>query len=588
MRKTLAKFILLSLIMLLSAGMANAKIVITPAYEEVYKIGDIIPLTGYYEGESTGLGNLRIDLRCDASPTPFTLYWKSIDSKKGQQLQFSELGIGPFKTIKPYEGNCYLEATTSFGDNAKSSTFAISSALTGTFTLDKQQIKLGETLYLAGDIKDANSNPVTTKALFFMRGESLNMLIGEQTIENGKLEMHYTPLQMESGTYRIIAVFEDMPAQNELDTGLDVEIIALIDADIVLNKESYKPGDTFTVNVMPKDNPEAKARFLFFNEEETKEQKDGMIAYTAKVPMDARVGKNAMNVILYDRYGNMAYFTRPFNVEQTATRIDLEHTFSPEDFALRLKATAYDQTGKKIVTELSLKIVDSERNKVLETTILPDIEKTVNVPLDLRAGQYSVVVYRDSASTERTFTIEKNEKVLFSSGEDTILADNLGNAPYSSPITVTATDLKGKATTFTHQLDVEPDSQAIIPLSDYLKEGVYEAEIAYTENGEIKTELLSEVSVMNGKSALSSITGNAILDTKPLKVLFYVVLFVIIMAVIAIAVYHYFDGKKGSKEQKVVMKAHNPPAEEDTVDLSKYHIVPVKRDGSEDPNMKLP
>lgn len=217
-----------------------------------------------------------------------------------------------------------------------------------------------------------------------------------------------------------------------------------ISVDILLDKDSYNPGESVTVNIeATKANGELLSGFIEASNASdfNKAIEDGSVTEIFPISETAEAGIYLLNIYAYDtdRSGvlNEGLFTASFNVNQIASSIVMSlsnvEVIPGENFTIG--AEVFDQSEKEMNGAISLMIV-SPVNEAIEKNVQAGEFTNIDFPLNSSVGTWKIVSSFDNIVEEREFEILEVQKVQFDFKDSILIVTNIGNVLYNKTVSV--------------------------------------------------------------------------------------------------------------------------------------------------------
>jgi len=378
--------------------------------ETVYNLGDIIDVSA--DVSPLGEGPLKVEMFCDGNSL-IVFYNSNPAESVSIQLPLTSLHI------QDLTGECYFLANYG-GSDFKSAEFRISKKLDVRLAIDSIFVKPGEEIVISGTAKRLNGVGI-----------------------NGEVEMTIPVLSL------IVSQTDEVESEVESDEDAEEgeEVDEVVDEE---GNESEERGDEDGEEVDEESEegsvPEAEAVSVdvgtYYGN-----VVDGVFSISFSLGSDTPAGNYRIDVLAYE--GDSGERTSEgiamanLEVFQISTSIDAAlsgQNLNPGD-GFSFQPLLMDQTGISISDETSVVIRDGSLNRIFESLVQSGETVNYNIPTNLTAGYYEVVVSSGELNVVKSFYVNEKEIVSFALDNGTLIVTNIGNIPYDNDIQV---DLNGK------------------------------------------------------------------------------------------------------------------------------------------------
>src|SRR3990167_7729233 len=337
--------------------------------------------------------------------------------------------------------------------------------------------------------------------------------------DNANLDYFVSPILLKTSPQELtipdLKLTKTMAGKCSLEISLLDSSNALIEKEVVkvfeisselilstsLNKDTLSPGEELKIkgdlkNIRGELLDKGQVKIFLDENEFSTELNKGEFSYTYSIPSNIKSNSHSLKISYEDGFENKAskefsifIAPRPSKLKILINKLD----FLPDD-QITIESLLYDQA-----------------DDLMENHALP--------------GSWVIKASTDEFKVESTFNVAEVKKVEVYVEDGIVYVRNIGNVPYDDEVEVKAIGEDGKE--FTKRVQVDPSESRIIKLSDELKEGIYNLNLA--TNGEAKS--FEEVSVPESDDPLY-VTGKSVSNTindlidKPL------LLFAILLAII--------------------------------------------------------
>jgi len=271
--------------------------------------------------------------------------------------------------------------------------------------------------------------------------------------------------------------------------------------------------------------------------------RDGNFAANFTIPEDIS-GALRIHFFSYeeDRNGvltNKGTFDLEVSVRQTLKSIELEvqegDIIPGKDISI--KAKMLDQAGLEMVGDLSLNIIDPDRNSYSQNVIKTGEEFIFETETGFQPGYWKIEVSVGETVTNKLIYLEEINDLVFKLANGTLFVTNIGNVAYSGPIEVTV-----GSENIVKQIEVGPGETASYRLS--APDGNYQVEVKKSgEEFSLGTTPLTGRVIGVGGGGFDFVWGNNLA----------IWIFLVFMLALAILMVHYRKGI--AKEMALLRRA---------------------------------
>ena len=442
----------------------------------LYNLGDQITLNGFITPSQDQLGLFKIDLRCQGDTQ---LFAKLMRLKKDQRVSFSETLPLPFYV----EGDCTFHATFTAGntiiEEATSRTFQMSKELKGTFSWDKTQAQLGETVTLQGDVYHLDGTGVSgTASLFFKQGET-SYAADTALIEDGHFVYHWNTEAYPPGTYAATIDAHDVLGNVQTFTTESVTLLGDLVLEITADALHVLPGEelAFEGKVTTRSGAPVETgtvSWTFADIAYESSIKKGFFRYTIEIPPSFPTGEVTLALTAVDLFGNAGSASLSFVVDAVPTDLIFivpEGEFKPEE-VFSVEAKVVDQAGALVAEDITLDISNPNGKRIFQEVLASGIAKELTLPVFALPGDWKLkVMSKDFSVTKNLYVKEVKELAYFLEG-DVLTIHNIGNVPYHEPVKVALQGFDRPVNTV-QQVDLAVDERMTVNLGEGIITGAY-------------------------------------------------------------------------------------------------------------------
>jgi hypothetical protein len=445
--------LLIILMSLLLIPAVTASLSVTGPSSAKYNVGDTIDISGYIQEDESFDGYLELSMACGSS----TVYLprKSLSLDANEMISFSQLSLPTITASSSMQGLCRIRAELTEGsvtvDGASSSTFQITDELEGTFSVDKSQIQLGNSITITGSIYKVDGTPLVGTAELYFDGDDGRYLIDFIDITSGTFAYAYDFTSGSAGTYDIDVIARDSYGNSQIFSDTDsFNVLDDLDVSIQTNEQSLYPGDVLNVfgdvtTALNSYVTSATVDISLDSATVSTSLSDSKYTQDIIIPEDITSGQHGITVSVKDIYGNEGSASTTINVKPLATSIDLvvsNTSFYPRD-ELTLSATLYDQADEVMQDSVALEVYDSLNRQVSAKSLLSEESITYQIPQFASPGQWTIKAYYEdpvtlgtSVAAQEFITIREVQKLDHSIDGNILSIRNVGNVPYTEDLEI--------------------------------------------------------------------------------------------------------------------------------------------------------
>lgn len=475
-RAELIAFVVLGLLL---PGIA-ADISLEGPGKRVMNIGDEPTISGYILQHQDMIALFKIVLKCS---TEQQLLVKSVSLKADVQKAYSETIPIPLYL----DGTCTLDARLESGgkviDQTSSPPFTLSRDLIGTFSLDKDQLKLGDSVTLTGSLTKLDGAPVTGIATLYFKQNGVDVAVDTKQVGNGKLSYTYTPTEQPAGEYTIHVAAQDFFGNMKtFDAGSfslagDVAIFA------APNKLHYSPGEKVKISGEAKilDVPMKKAHLtITLADVVVKDDfSDGRFSDVITLPVGITSGTQIITLAIEDDFGNRGMSTLSLIVDPAAKRLELrkeKENYLPGE-VVKFTPVLTDQAGDVIAADIGIIVKNPKGKEVYTDSISSNSDMEFQLLSSALPGTWTVHLFALNQETDGTFLVGEQVLLEYALFNQTLYITNKGNVKFSSPLKVEYKSLE-RSFTLVKEFSIGSNETIALNLASDVESGVYDIYIA--------------------------------------------------------------------------------------------------------------
>ncbi|MDP3728746.1 MAG: hypothetical protein Q8R18_04810 [bacterium] len=438
--------ILLVIVFLLPA--VSATISITGPSQVQYNIGEQIEISGYVQETEDLSGQLQLSLIC--SSKTYKLQATNIDLSAGEKVLFSQLNLPTLIASSSMQGICRVKGDILVNnvvkETASSSSFQITNDLEGSFTVDKSQAQLGDTITLTSSITDIDGDPLEGTAEIYFAYKDEEYLMDFVTVQNGAFTYSHTFVSNSAGSYRVNIIARDsLGNEEEFNNVESFTILDDLQVNIDTNAQVFSPGDVMNVfgdvkTVLQNYVSIATVEISLDDATQSTSLADSKFTQDIFIPTTIKSGQHTIKVEVEDIYGNAGSSSLNIEVEPKATSIEnsISATVLNPQEQLTIGVSLYDQASDLMTDYVYLEVYDSKNKLVTETQIASEESITYIIPQFAPAGEWTIKsYYRDDGTQEElvvasdSLTINEIQKLDIQLLDNILYIKNIGNIPYN-------------------------------------------------------------------------------------------------------------------------------------------------------------
>jgi len=468
------------IVFFISINISNAEIIVSGPQEANTNIGDEITISGYVLREEDTLGLLKFELNCNNDKS--ILLIKSISLKKGIKKDFNEvLAITSF-----LEGSCYvnvaLEQQGTTLESKKSASFSITKALTGSFTIDKDNLQVGDELKITGTSYKQNSNPVEGFCVISLKKEGNVYFTDSCTIKKGNVNYNLKTTELPGGEYNVEVEVRDSFGNNAIFEAGKFVLISKITVTAHTEKGHYLPKEKVKVSGTAEilsGNLKKGNAYLTINEETYEETvKSGAFEISFALDSKIKSGKHDISISIEDEFGAIGLYEFSIIIDPIPTDIGMvisKEAINPGE-KITVKAFLNDQAGDLIEEEILITIEDKKGKEYYKSIKKSGEQFDITIDDIIDPGNYFLRATYSDIKSEKAFLVGQVEGLSYEIEGQLLIIKNIGNIIYEAPIHIKLkSDEESK--TIIEDLKLTPSSIEKIDLGAGIPSGIYTATI---------------------------------------------------------------------------------------------------------------
>ncbi len=470
------KGVLLIFALMLLIPAVQASLTIEGPANAVYNIGDSVMLSGLLTPGRDMLGQFRIDLRCQGDTQ---LFVKLMSLKKNQRVSFSETLPLPFYNEGECNFHAVLTADHAVVEEATSRAFSISKALKGTFSFDKKQVQLGDTITLEGDVYSLDGTGISGSAtLLFQQG---NATISADTaiIENGHFSYAWKTQAQPPGTYTVQIDARDVLGNMHVFTSDNIILMGNLSVDLEEGASHIVPGNEMTLKGKVVTNAgtaveDGSISFDYAGNSHSSKIKGGDFKIIFEIPSAAKTGDVKIALTAVDQYGNTGGAELGFHVDAVPTALIFSVTegeFKPEEnFAVEAKVL--DQGGDIVAEDVAVDIYNPDGRRIFQEVVASGSSRELQFPLFALPGDWKIKAMSRDFTSSKTIYVKEVKELDYDLQGNTLIVTNIGNVKYDEPVKITMQGFE-RPVNVVRNIDLDVNESITINLGEGNPTGAY-------------------------------------------------------------------------------------------------------------------
>lgn len=474
------KYVLTALILLL-LPVAEATVTISGVSKDAYNVGDKIGVSGYVSVTSKTFGFLSIDLDCQQD---MKLFVKLINLKSNEREDFEQELPLPFYIEGPCRIKSSLIVNNTISEEASSKEFVISRELKGTFELDKNEVQLGETVTLKGDIFRLDGNGIDGFATIYFIKNDTNYVVDSLEVKQGEFSYSRNTKDQPGGKYNIIVDVFDNQGNQKNFTIDNLTLIDELKISVELNALHVAPGKEVSFsgvakNILNEDVGEGEVIWELNGNSYASPIKNGKFSEKIEIPKNFKTGDYIMTFSAVDSFGNAANASSKFTVDAVPTSLVAgvdKQEYNPEE-QITVTAGVYDQANDIVSGEIGIEILNTGGAKVYSGVVESGGNLKVNLDKYAVPGSWRVRSFTSGLEDKKTFNVNEIKKLDFALNGSTLYVKNIGNVLYNEPFMVKLSDFGGNNVNVVRNVNLGVDEQTSFNLGVGIPTGAYSVQI---------------------------------------------------------------------------------------------------------------
>ncbi|MBT5558078.1 hypothetical protein HOJ84_03050, partial [Candidatus Woesearchaeota archaeon] len=428
------------LFLLVSIGFVNAEIIVNGPEQTAVNIGDDITISGYVLRTDDALGLLKFELVCGSEKD--VLMVRSVSLKSGVKKDFSE----EFAIVSLNEGNCNVDVSLDNFESVleikSSSNFVVTTALTGTVGINKENIQAGEEIKISGKSFKQDGTPVEGFAIITLKKEGGIYFSDSVEVEEGKVVFEINTRDVPGGEYLVTV---------EIRNGFGNSVLINAGSFVLINKIEVN-AHTAKVHYLPKEKVKMEGTasvlggklkkgtvYVSIGEEKYEEDlRNGNFDLDFYLLNTITSGKQDINVRIEDEFGNFGTYTFSIIVDAIPSKITIagaKEAINPGE-SMEIKAFLKDQAGEVIEDSITIKVENEDEDIFFDSVQNSGEQFTITLDADVEPGNYFIRGYYGNVEGEKIFVVGQVLKLEYSLDGQTLVVKNVGNIPYEGPLQI--------------------------------------------------------------------------------------------------------------------------------------------------------
>ncbi|MFH1607876.1 MAG: hypothetical protein ABIA78_01970 [archaeon] len=412
----------------------------------------------------------------------------------------------------------------------------------------KEVYNLGDTLNIPVTIKSLSDVSGNFKMFLLCAGKEVNfylngvrLLYGQEKTMDASLVLTKDIIGQTIGTCKIRAEFVDEDPQ----ITKEFKISNSLTLSITSQKTEFAPEQSILIEGEAiKENGETVNGFININvmSGNTSSSLDqlgtinnGYFSANFTAPKDMKAGQYRVTLNAYERdflgeETNKGYTEQTISIIQVPTSLEIvfeEQQVEPGT-NLKIKTILHDQTGEKISTISSIKIID--RTGLVLDQIEKQTDDFLEFPIIYKEppANWTIIANSEGLTTESTFIIKEKKEVKTELINKSLMITNIGNVFYNDTVLV---KIGNQSLNLNVSLEIDENKKYVLTAPD----GEYGVEVLVDGESQINENAILTGKIISVKEASESI----------IKVMRYPIVWVFIIAILGFIAFMIF--RKGYK-----------------------------------------
>jgi hypothetical protein len=549
-------FFLVILNVLLVLPSISAEMSLQGPGKSTLNIGDSAVMSGYIIPTQDIVANLKFVLSC---ATDQQLLVKSLSLKQNTKKDFAETLLIPSYA----EGTCVIKAIVDSSgkilEQATSPSFTISKDLTATFTLNKEEIKLGDPVLLTGSLTKLDGTPLNGVATIYFKQAGTDIFVDTVQIKNGQLKYTYLTKENPAGQYTIDVQIQDVYGNVKTFQAATFAIIGNILVFAESDKLHYIPGKktkiTGEATILDQPLKTGTATITLGETESQATVSNGKFSKTLEIPATMSSGTHQVIISIEDEFGNRGSAEVSIIIDPQSNDLELvtaQEAYQPGT-TITITPVLKDQAGAVIDTDIGVVITNPKGKEVFSNTIRSNAPYEVHLEEQALPGTWNVHLFALGKKEDIPLFVEEKIILDYLIDNQTLFITNRGNIRFVGPVKVEYTGLD-QVFTLVQESAINPAETSTLDLTKGIVPGTYDI----TVNDKVFEDIVITE---------DSLTKEEIM----------IIILAIIAAVLLIALFLYIRNWRrhtnrfytpGSK----VVSAHHPRSDDDHVSMFKQKM----------------
>ena len=538
------KYIPILFVLALVIPTVSAEITLDTLKSDKYSWGDSVDVTGTFKSTNAFTGLLKLNLICDGQTSP--LFVKSLKSETLYNIKHTV-------PITSKTGECHIQALAEGSEGSEEATtpnFQITNKLDATFQISLDELQLGDNLTLSAAIFKESTEKTQGYAIITIKSENETYLLDTAAFEEESLIYSLKAESMPAGTYTIdVSVTDIYGNQGEFGDVKSFEVHDTLKLTAFFDSLKPLPGQMLTLegtirNMRDEPVSGGNLKLILDGNERFVTISNGKFTQGIELEPTIKSYNHTVRLEMKDDNGNTAEKDLEFNIEPVPTILENKLTVTNVLPGGQVVVTPrlLDQAGDLMQAEVTVSLVNANRQPVLETGVNSNEELTIDFEQFSVPGTWTITSTSEGLTQKSDVIVDIQEAIETELIGQTITIRNTGNIRYQKEFIV---DLQSadNAVSFTEKLDLYPNDTKRINLYDRADDGNYT--VSYRDQTHNDVEVLNPKSKI--RESIAGLTGGAISDgAKTSFVYIALLLFILIL------VFYFGSKKKKAQTEKLV------------------------------------
>jgi hypothetical protein len=425
---------LLVLLLIGLSSIVSAEIIVNGPEQTSVNIGDDISLNGYVIVNDDVLGLLKFELNC--ADYNSILMIRSISLNAGIKKDFLE----EFAILSVDDGSCtvnvILESEGEKLESKSSSNFKVTKELTGSFSIDKESLQVGDKVKVKGTSFGQDGEAVEGYGIVSLKKEGVAYFSDNFDVKNGVVDYVIDTSDVPGGEYEVEIEVREGFGNFILESIGKFRLISSIDVNAHSSKVHYLPKEKVriegTASVLGGKLKQGTVYVTMNDDSYSEEFKNGNFVVNFYLLNVIQSGKHDLELRVEDEFGNFGLYDFSIIVDPIPTTLTVvtdKEAINP-GASIAIKAFLNDQAGDLIGESITIKVVDDKGEVFFDGVKKSGEQFDVVFGENVKPGNYFVKASYGDVLGEKLFVIGRVLLLDYSIVGQELVVENIGNIPY--------------------------------------------------------------------------------------------------------------------------------------------------------------